>query len=48
MMGVEVEATTEVDDKNFHGIKVRDGAKVFIHPSFGVTFKEIQNKLKGN
>ena len=47
MIGVEVEDATEEDIKDFNGIKLKDGAKVFIHPSFGVTMKEIQDKFEG-
>ena len=47
MIGVDVEDATEEDIKDFQGIPIRDGAKVFIHPSFGVTMKEIQDKFEG-
>lgn len=45
--GASIQGTTEEDNKNFQGITIRDGAKIFIHPSFGVTLKEIQDKFLG-
>jgi len=45
MIGVDFEDATEEDIKDFQGIPIRDGAKVFILPSFGVTMKEIQDKF---
>lgn len=47
LCGASIEGTTEDDIKDFNGIKIRDGAKVFIHPSFGVTIKELQDKITG-
>lgn len=47
MAGVEVEETTEEDEKDFQGIKIKDGAKIFMHPSFGVTMTEIKEKIMG-
>lgn len=47
MAGASIESTSEEDVKDFQGIKIRDGAKIFIHPSFGVTLKEIQDKITG-
>lgn len=47
MAGVSVENTSEEDVRDFQGIKIRDGAKVFIYPSFAVTLKEIQDKISG-
>jgi UDP-sugar pyrophosphorylase len=47
MSGAIIDEPTESDVKNFHGIKIKDGAKIFIHPSFGVTLKEIKSKISG-
>ena len=47
MAGVFIEEANEEDIKDFQGIEIEDGAKVFIHPSFGVTLKEIQEKFSG-
>jgi UDP-sugar pyrophosphorylase len=47
MAGASIEGTTEEDIKDFQGIKIHDGSKIFIHPSFGVTLKEIQDKITG-
>lgn len=47
MAGASIEGTTEEDVRDFQGIRIRDGAKIFIHPSFGVTLKEIKDKISG-
>ena len=47
MAGASIEPSTNDDTKDFHGIKIRDGAKIVLHPSFGVTLSEIQNKFSG-
>lgn len=48
MVGLNIEETSEEDLKDFQGIRVRDGAKIFLHPSFGVTLKEIREKITGD
>ena len=45
--GVDIEKTNWTDIKDFHGIKLIDGPKILIHPSFGVTLKELQDKFSG-
>jgi len=47
MIGVDIEDAGEEDIKDYQGIELKDGAKVFIHPSFGVTMREIQDKFSG-
>ena len=47
MAGASIEAPTNDDIKDFQGIKIREGAKILLMPSFGVTLREIQNKFSG-
>lgn len=47
MAGASIEGTTDDDIKDYQGIRLHDGAKIFIHPSFGITLKEIQSKISG-
>jgi UDP-sugar pyrophosphorylase len=47
MAGASIEGTTDDDIKDYLGIKLQDGAKIFIHPSFGITLSEIQSKISG-
>jgi len=47
MCGASIEGTTHEDIRDFQGIKIREGAKILIMPSFGVTLREIQNKVSG-
>jgi UDP-sugar pyrophosphorylase len=47
LAGASIEGVTESDVKDFNGIKIKDGAKIFIHPSFAVTLRELQDKIIG-
>lgn len=47
MCGASIEPCTNEDIRDFQGIKVRDGAKIILLPSFGVTLREIMNKFSG-
>ena len=47
MWGVLIEQTGDEDIRDFQGIKIKEGAKIYIYPSFGVTLRELQSKFTG-
>jgi UDP-sugar pyrophosphorylase len=47
LCGVLVEQTDDGDIRDFQGIKIKEGAKVLLRPSFGVTLRELQSKVSG-
>lgn len=48
LCGVLVEQIDDGDIRDFQGIKIKEGAKIFIHPSFGITLRELQSKISGS
>ena len=44
---VNFEDTDDSDLVDYQGIKLLNGPKILIYPSFGVTLKELQNKFSG-
>lgn len=48
MIKDKVNVEEQSDTQEFAGVGVKIGAKVFLHPSFGVTRKEILDKISGN
>uniref|UniRef100_A0A7S3JD74 Uncharacterized protein n=1 Tax=Euplotes harpa TaxID=151035 RepID=A0A7S3JD74_9SPIT len=47
MAQASIEHSDETDIRDFQGIQIKEGTKIFIYPSFGVTMKEIQDKIVG-
>ena len=45
--GVEFEAEKETVVKSYAGIPIHSSARIVLNPSFGVTLREIKNKIKG-